>query len=87
MPFDFPSVPSNKKALDASGCAFGLEGENPNQDGGGNAGIDVSSPLPSHAPELAAVAASSAAESNVKWRNFALSSIVVAIVLSAVNTR
>ena len=57
------------------------------KDGGGNAGIDVSSPLPSHAPELAVVAASSAPESNVKWRNFALSSIVVAIVLSAVNTR
>ena len=26
MPFDFPSVPSNKKALDASGCAIGLKG-------------------------------------------------------------
>ena len=27
MPFDFPSVPTNNNALDASGRAFGLEGE------------------------------------------------------------
>jgi hypothetical protein len=57
------------------------------KNGGGNAGIDVPSPLQYHAPELAAVAASSAPDSNVKWRKFALSSIVFAIVLSAVTTR
>lgn len=57
------------------------------KDGGGNAGIDVSSPLQSHAPELAAVAASSAPDSDVKWRNFALSSVVFAIVVSVVTTR
>ncbi len=53
----------------------------------GNTCSELSSPLQSNAAQSSHATSSSAAESNVKWRNFTMSSIVVAIVVSVVATR
>lgn len=54
---------------------------------GKNAGVDESIPLQLHTAELSADNPTPTSQSNATWKNFALPSVAVAIVLTVIATR